>query len=264
MKATSIKTIWTATKGIEGRTVIGIASVFGNVDDSGDRILRGSFEKTLMESAKRVRHLWQHGADGWDYGVTPPVATIRHLQEVGREALPGVLLEVYPEATGGLEVSRTYLETARGEEILACYKAGIQLEMSIGFTVIQSRRIVPKEQVTFNHQRDISEMKLFDTSDVNWGMNSATMGSKSLECRMALLMERLSLLRSENLAALEATRLTEFRALCAELAAQQGKQAEPGGARISLVAQRAEPAPVRISLTTSLTRLRALELAAVS
>ena len=68
---------------INGRTVTGIFSVFGNMDSYADVIHSGAFSKTLSERAGRVLHLWQHDMDA------PPIALIDSLREVPRQALPG-------------------------------------------------------------------------------------------------------------------------------------------------------------------------------
>lgn len=262
-----IKTMPHFMKGIDGRRVTGITAVMGNVDDGGDRIIAGAFSKTLAENARRIRHLWQHGADGWDYGVTPPIAAITRIQEIGRDALPAEALALAPLATGGLEVEREYLPTPRGDEILAAYQAGIELEMSIGYETIIGKWIEDDSQrVSFGHYRDLIEIKLFDTSDVNWGMNSATVGSKGFERRLALLVERMKTLRVEEFEAAEldgslpSDLLNEFRALCAGFAV---KAIEPE----SLIESAVEPqepsrtAIERVSLTPSWIELRRLELA---
>src|SRR5262245_42033883 len=113
------KTMPAWTKDVSGRKVVGITAVMGNVDDGGDRIIQGAFKKTLGESSGRIRHLWQHGADGFDYGVTPPIAAVTKIQEVGRDALPELVRKAEPLATGGLEVERQYPETPRRQESLA-------------------------------------------------------------------------------------------------------------------------------------------------
>jgi phage head maturation protease len=76
-----------------GRSRAGIASVFGNVDAAGDRVMPGAFSKTISEGAKRAKHLWMHS---WEY---PPIATIEELKEVGPESLP-------PEV--GCSIPRTF------------------------------------------------------------------------------------------------------------------------------------------------------------
>lgn len=242
------KTMPAYLKGVDGRTVTGITAVSGNVDDGGDRIIFGAFSKTISESSKRFRHLWQHGADGWDYGVTPPIAAIDSIAEVGRDALPLEVQAAFPVATGGLEVKRTYLPTPRGDEILACYQAGISLEMSIGFETVIRKSVQDSERVSMNHWRDLIELRLYDTSDVNWGMNAATVGAKSVARRIELITERLRLLKSEDLAEVDEPLLLEFRATCAELCLPMKAES------------RAEPLK-RISLTPALSRLREIETA---
>lgn len=264
-----MKTMPAWTKGVDGRKVTGITAVMGNVDDGGDRIIQGAFKKTLAESSRRVRHLWQHGADGWDYGVTPPIAAITRIQEVGRDALPEEVRKAESLATGGLEVEREYLQTPRGEEILAAYKAGVPLEMSIGYEAIIKKWIDDdKDRVTFGHYRDLIELRLFDTSDVNWGMNSATVGSKSFERQLALLVERLKSLRVEEIeaAGVGLPLLDDFRALCAMFAGLQSK-GEPKPDLQQQQQEQQEPSRAgddRNSLTPALIELRQLELSMFS
>ena len=263
-----VKTMPAWTKAVDGRKVVGITAVTGNVDDGGDRIIAGAFAKTIAESAKRIRHLWQHGADGFDYGVTPPIAAITRIQEVGRDALPQDVITAAPMATGGLEVEREYLPTPRGDEILAAYKAGIPLEMSIGYeTIIRKWIEDDRDRATFGHYRDLIEIKLYDTSDVNWGMNKATVGSKDfdgpiIERRLALLVERMKTLRVEELEAaeLDGSLLIEFRALCAKFGGAGGDAITPPIVEPQPMAE-AEPSPPGISLTSSFVELRRLELA---
>ena len=259
-------------KGIEGRTVIGFAAIIGNVDEGGDRILPGAFTKTLAESLRRVRHLWQHGCDGWVSGNMPPIAAIRGIREVGRAALTAEVLEVAPDAMGALEVEREYLQTERGNEILACYQSSIPLEMSIAYSPI--KRITYFEEgaigkVSEDHLRDLVEIRLFDTSDVNWGMNSATVGSKaafelglkSINERLEYLHEQLAKAPADSAALIEFYRLVELfknerltndvdgPILATNLAVPSQSRAEPGN---------------RISLTQAKRRLREMELALVS
>ena len=102
----------------DGRTVTGLAAVFGNIDGGGDRIHKGAFKKTIAEQASRVKHLWMHDP------YQPPTAVIRELSEVGVGGLPEKIRAEHPEATGGLQVVREYLDTPRGNEILEGIKSG--------------------------------------------------------------------------------------------------------------------------------------------
>lgn len=175
--ASESKTLPSSVKEISERTVTGIVAAFGNVDDGADIIHEGAFKKTIKENGgrNRVRHLWQH-----DF-TQPPIATIKELREVGIDEIPSEIRRKYPEVKGGLLVKRTYLETPRGDEVLAGLRSGALTEMSFGYDPIK---------YDFNELEDgdlkglvirnLRELRLWDTSDVNWGMNPATSGSKSV------------------------------------------------------------------------------------
>lgn len=162
------------TKTIEDRTVTGFAAVMGNIDSGGDRITNGAFKKTLLENASRVKHLWMH--EGW----RAPIAVIKELREVDTSDIPAQTLANYPDVTGALLVKREYLDTDRGNEILAGIKAGAIDNMSIGYDPVKFdfetlEVIAGKVQV-----RNLRELRLWDTSDVNWGMNDATLAVKAV------------------------------------------------------------------------------------
>ena len=153
---------------IEGRTVTGIASVIGIVDDGGDLVEPGAFRKTIAERSHRFRWLWQHD------DKQPPIAVIESVEEVGRDALPPEILESYPEAKGGLRVTRRYLDTPRANEVLEAIKAGAVDELSYGYDAV---RAAPGNGLTVGGRkarRRLQEVRLWEFSDVNWGMNPAT------------------------------------------------------------------------------------------
>lgn len=162
-----------AIKSVEGRVVQGFASVFGNVDCYGDIVHAGAFKKTIKEQADRIKHLWQH--DSWE----PPTAVIRGLRETGPEELPEKVLERYPEATGGLLVTREYLDTPRGNEILAGIVAGAITEMSFMFNRVKWEYEEIEEGERSHTICHLRELRLWETSDVNWGANAATVAAKS-------------------------------------------------------------------------------------
>jgi len=158
-------------KQIEGRTVTGFAGVFGNIDAGNDRLWKGAFKKTLTERGKRIRHLWQHDT------MNPPIAAVRELREVGRDDLPDELKQSYPDATGALLVAREYLDTPRGSEVLAGIQVGAITEMSFGYDPVKYD--FEGEASKEIQIRNLREVRLWDTSDVNWGMNEATLASKA-------------------------------------------------------------------------------------
>lgn len=161
---------------LEARTVTGITAVMGNVDDGGDIIHRGAFKKTILESPQRVRHLWNHNSND------PPIATILSLQEVGKGGLPKAVKENFPDAKGGLEVTRKYFKNARAEQVFEALtsKPPAINEMSIGFMPVKFD--FDEKEISEDRSllvRNLRELRLFDTSDVNWGMNAATVASKT-------------------------------------------------------------------------------------
>lgn len=152
---------------ISGRTVTGIASVFGVTDSDGDILHPGAFRKTLQENSRRLKFLWQHNY------TEPPIAVIDSVREISAAELPGELRET--GATGGLEVTRTYLDTIRGNEALEAIRSGAVTEMSIGFNSVKFE-YEKQDSVTVCH---IREVRLWEISDVLWGANELTVASKS-------------------------------------------------------------------------------------
>lgn len=155
------------TLSINDRLVTGLAAVTGNLDDGNDRIWPGAFAKTVNENRGRIRHLWNHD------DTQPPTAVIRDLREIGRDQLPPDVLTAYPDAKGGLLVSREYLDTPRASEILAGIRASAIKEMSIRYLPI-----VKDYDRGAKSARNLREVRLLETSDVLWGMNPATRAIK--------------------------------------------------------------------------------------
>ncbi len=162
-----------------GRIRAGIAAVFGNVDAIHDRVMPGAFAKTIAEGAKRCKHLWNHSYQH------PPIASIIELKELSRAELPPEVLEKSPEATGGLLVKREYYDVDLANWILKAIDAGDINEMSFAYDTLQSRTITePSGDGDKTREiRELVELKLYDTSDVLWGCNFATVadGAKNLD-----------------------------------------------------------------------------------
>lgn len=164
------KTTPQSIKSISGREVTGIFAVHGNVDDGNDRSWPGAFAKTMQEGSRRIKFFWMHDK------YSPPVAVIKSLREVGREELPPAVLAAAPDATGGAEVVREYLMTERGDEILTGIVAGAINEMSFAYDKVKwDESQEPGGKTVCN----LRELKLWDVSDVSWGMNPATVGVKA-------------------------------------------------------------------------------------
>lgn len=154
------------TMGIDDRTVTGIFAVHGNVDDGGDRGHPGLFGDFTVGGRKRVVFLWQHNS------MEPPIATIDRLFEVSKADLPAAVKLYAPDASGGVAVQRTYLDTERGNTVLAGLKAGAISEMSYAYepTKWDFEEVEGRPYPI----RNLYAAGLLDVSDVNWGMNPAT------------------------------------------------------------------------------------------
>jgi hypothetical protein len=163
------KAIPTATKSIEERTVTGIVAVHGVIDSGNDRSHMGSFSDISVDGRNRARFLWQHNS------MEPPIAAINYVREIPRSELPQKVLSYGPDATGGVEISRTYLSTPRADEVLEGIKAGAIEEMSYAYEV-KKKGETEEETRTI---RELYDLKIFDFSDVNWGMNPATSAVKA-------------------------------------------------------------------------------------
>lgn len=157
-----------------GRVRTGIAAVHGNVDSWDDRSHPGAFAKSIAEASRRVKHLWNHNSGH------PPIASIVELSEIGPGEMPAEILAQYPAGTitGGLKVVREYYDNDLASWVLEGIDRGDITEMSYAFDVVKcdwTDEDLPTGGT--RRVRELRELKLYDTSDVNWGMNPATVAS---------------------------------------------------------------------------------------
>lgn len=124
--------------------VKGYGSIFGNVDSDGDIINRGAYKKTITESGKRVKYLYQHDMD-------KPIGKMVHLEEDEK----GLVFEA--------QIPKTRL----GMDVIELIKGGVITENSVGILPIQ------KEMIGEN--RHINEVRLFEISAVTLAANDQAM-----------------------------------------------------------------------------------------
>lgn len=106
-------------------TVEGYASLFGEIDQARDKVMRGAFAETLRtRGVNRIPMLFQHDP-------AEPV---------------GVWLELREDARGLYARGRLIPEVVRARELLSLLKAGAIDGLSIGFRTVRGR-IDPKTRV---------------------------------------------------------------------------------------------------------------------
>lgn len=252
-----------------GRIRVGIAAVSGNIDDGGDRIQHGAFAKTITEGFNRVQHLWNH-----DY-TQMATAKILELKEITRDELPSEVLAKAPDATGGLWVKREYIDDDWSNAVLKRVDAGIIKEMSFAYDVIKSTystEPIPGTDKT-REIRELLELKLWDTSDVPYGMNGATMAAGAKSFRALPLGALLTHLKSHlndfqskagsRNSASDAALIENIHAIAVDLGATCAAKTDDAKNSDSAENQKAEAAP-STSLSKDWLDLQKLELANLS
>lgn len=135
------------------RTVVGYASVFGNVDAYGDIVVPGSFAQTIKERGPGCVPSTAEGIPGCKIKVLR-----NHDQLIGTP----VHLK---EDNYGLETVSYIAPTALGDDTLTLIEAGVLHELSIGYSTVQS---------TYNPDTNIRYLKrleLFEYSFVDFPAN---------------------------------------------------------------------------------------------
>lgn len=139
-------------------------SIFGNVDDYGDRVLKGAFVNTIAAH---------------DGGVFPIV----YSHQWG--TVPIGLTKSAEETETGLLVKGVLLiaDNAKAREVYACFKAGVPMEFSFSYLIKSSRFVTEDGQ-------DILELLELDIDEVGpclIGANREThlVGVKSRDAALA-------------------------------------------------------------------------------
>ena len=149
-----------------------LITVFGVLDHGNDISHPGSFAKTLTERGGKVKVLDRHQTDSIMRVIGKPVS----IKEVDKEGLPQVVLDRWPEATGGVKAKTQFLmETPEGAGAFARIKAGAVDEFSYGFDALdfdESTEAKDGEEVL---ARNLRQVRLWEYSPVIWGMNPATL-----------------------------------------------------------------------------------------
>lgn len=127
--------------------ISGYASVFGHLDDQGDRVIQGAFSaslKNIQKNNKWPKMLWQHDPK-------EPIGQWTKIQQDDQ----GLYVE-----------GKLLLELQKGREAYALLKEGVIDGLSIGYRVIEAH----KSQ--FAEERLLSQLDLLEVSLVTFAANS--------------------------------------------------------------------------------------------
>lgn len=126
----------------------GYASIFNELDDQGDRVLKGAFQNSLEAIAAQStspKMLWQHDA-------SDPI---------------GVWEEIREDDRGLFVKGRLILELRRAQEAYALMKARVLDSLSIGYRVVQASKGPNLKE------RLLKQLDLFEISLVTFPANRA-------------------------------------------------------------------------------------------
>lgn len=142
-----------------------IVAVFGNVDHGDDRMMKGSFTRTLKD-AGMPPVVWSHE---WQ---VPPIGTVTEASETDEGLLVKGRLFVDPSE-----------DHAVAKQVYAAMEAGALKEFSFGYAVKASTDVVEDGKTI----RQIEDVDLFEVGPTLKGMNPATrlVGVKALEKQVA-------------------------------------------------------------------------------
>lgn len=144
-------------------TISGYASVFGNIDQGGDRVMVGAYAKSLA-SGRKIKMLWQHDTHevigGWN---------------VAREDAKGLWVE-----------GQFNMDVQRGREAHALMKAGQIEGLSIGYRIPQGGAKKASDGAYELHEIDLREVSV-----VTMPMNEMATASAKAQVEVEEVVERL-------------------------------------------------------------------------
>jgi len=143
--------------------ISGLGAVFDTVDDGGDLIVKGAFDRSLA-SSRRVKMLWQHDPNQV-IGVWDSISVDDKGLKVKGHIIP---------------------EVVKGAEALALLKAGAVDGLSIGYKTADFEIVSEKSR----HRR-LKEINLFEISVVTFPMNSEALVTDVKQLQSPHEVERL-------------------------------------------------------------------------
>lgn len=136
----------------------GYASVFGNVDSYGDKVMPGAFTKSLAKSFPNngagIPCYWSHRMDDPEFILGKTLSAV--------------------EDEHGLKVRVSLdLDNPKAAAAYRALKAGAVNQMSFAYEVVDSH-FVPEKGAKFGGVNELRELNIFEVSVVQIGANTAT------------------------------------------------------------------------------------------
>ncbi len=136
----------------------GYASVFGNIDSYGDKVLKGAFSKSLAKSFPNdgagIPCYWSHRMDDPEFILGKTISAV--------------------EDEHGLKVRVSLdLDNPKAAAAYRALKAGAVNQMSFAYEVVDSR-FVPETGAKYGGVNELRELNIFEVSVVQIGANTAT------------------------------------------------------------------------------------------
>nr|DAT26551.1 MAG TPA: prohead serine protease [Caudoviricetes sp.] len=136
----------------------GYASVFGNVDSYGDKVIKGAFSKSLAKSFPNdgagIPCYWSHRMDDPEFILGKTISAV--------------------EDEHGLKVRVSLdLDNPKAAAAYRALKAGAVNQMSFAYEVVDSH-FVPEKGAKFGGVNELRELNIFEVSVVQIGANTAT------------------------------------------------------------------------------------------
>lgn len=136
----------------------GYASVFGNVDSYGDKVIKGAFSKSLAKSFPNdgagIPCYWSHRMDDPEFILGKTISAV--------------------EDEHGLKVRVSLdLDNPKAAAAYRALKTGAVNQMSFAYEVVDSH-FVPDDGAKYGGVNELRELNIFEVSVVQIGANTAT------------------------------------------------------------------------------------------
>lgn len=221
-KDTAVRVKAGPDSGLAEGTFTAYASVFGNIDSYGERVVKGAFEgdlKAWEDSGLPIPLLFGHNMSDPDFNIGHVAKAV--------EDDHGLLVE------GVLD-----LENPKAAQVYRMLKGGRVNQLSFAFDVLDSRTVsddAGEKGRKAPEVRELTELKLYEVSIVTIGANQETEVLAVKSSAQALLAKAGRMLSAKNEASLRSASVQlraaadEIEGVLSQLGAGDEKSGQPAG-----------------------------------